>query len=469
MNIHSSEDPGIEVQRILTFTSPPKLDIVEACKIGKGILRLALSEENNYIQHYVNTNPLTTFFIPASGSGSRMFEFLFKFLTAPDDDNQSKVERFINHFDDFAFSKKVNPEKWFALKKGDITLEDFIDYLLSNEGGLNFAQLPKGLIPFHRIGPFILSPFQAHIAQGVEITQGSPVFHFTISETFQNAIEEEQRNIENLLYKPAILNYSVQDPKTDAYIFDENQNVILNNDNQPIKRPAGHGALLENLSTIKSDIIFIKNVDNIQHYNKYSHTKKTFQFLGGLLLTIEEDRNHLLADFSMNKFQLFNTKYEILLPEEISNLSEQEIIHLLNLPIRVCGMVKNEGEPGGGPYWLKSDGVSRKQIIEKAQINTTDKQYNLLINSTHFNPVIMAIKNADKDGHPFELNSFVDENQYLRVKKTYKGQKIFFTEKPGLWNGSMYNWLTIFVEIPSETFSPVKTILDLLKPIHLES
>ncbi len=469
MNSQISENTVIETQRKRSFTAPAKLDIVANCKIGKGILKFPEIAKNNFIELYNNTNPTTTFFIPASGAGSRMFEFLFNFLTAPDDENQSKVERFINHFDDFAFSKRVNPEVLHSLKSGKISLEIFIDYLLTNNGGLNFGLLPKGLIPFHRIGPFILTPFQSHIIQGMEITQGSPNFHFTINKHFQKAIEQEQKNIENLTAKTAQIYYSVQEPKTDSYIFDEQQELVLDKEKNPLKRPAGHGALLENLSTIKSDVIFVKNIDNLQHFNKSDRTKETFQFIGGLLIAVDAERNQLLSDFSLEKFHIFNTKYEILLPEELNDLSEEQIKSILNLPIRICGMVKNEGEPGGGPFWLKSNGISRKQIIEKVQISTTDKQYNLLINSTHFNPVIMALRNADKDGNPFDLNQLVDENQYLRAKKSYKGRKIFFTERPGLWNGSMHNWLSIFVEIPPETFSPVKTILDLLKPIHKES
>lgn len=469
MNHQTTENSAIEIQRKRSFTAPPKLDIIEACKVKKGILKLSPAEKNKFIELYNNINPVSTFFIPASGSGSRMFEFLFKFLTTPDDENQSKVERFINHFEDFAFSKRVNPEVLNSLKKGKISIETFIDYLLSNDGGLNLAHLPKGLIPFHRIGPFILTPFQSHIAQGIEITQGSPIFHFTINKNFIDAIKQEQKNIENLTSKSAQINYSEQDPKTNAYIFDENQELIVDQNNNPITRPAGHGALLENLAKIQSDIIFVKNIDNLQHYNKCSYTKESFQLIGGLLITIEKERNQLLSDFSLEKFHIFNSKYEILIPEELDDLSEEQIKATLNLPIRICGMVKNEGEPGGGPFWLKSNGVTRKQIIEKAQISRTDKQYSLLINSTHFNPVFMALKNTDKDSNPFDLKALVDDNQYLRVKKSYKGKKIFFTEKPGLWNGSMHNWLTVFVEIPSETFSPVKTILDLLNPIHKES
>ncbi len=467
MNNITSLNTEIEKQKERSFNAPPALNIIDACKKNKGILILSDELKKNYVNQYVNSTAQTTFFIPASGSGSRMFEFLFNFITQPNDDNQGKVERFINHFDEFAFSKKVNREMMISLRNGTISLDDFISYLL-NEHGLNFGNLPKGLIPFHRIGPFILTPFQSHIVQGLEIASGCPKFHFTVNGHFQTAIHTEQTNIERLIAQNIHLEYSVQVPETDAFVFDENQALVLTEESQPLKRPAGHGALLENLNKLDGDVIFVKNIDNIQHFNKSYASKKTFQFLGGLVLALEKERNELLSDFSRGSFILFNDKYEILLPEEVVNLTDEQIINALNLPIRVCGMVKNEGEPGGGPFWLNKDGITRKQIIEKAQINTRDKSYSLLINSTHFNPVIMALCNKDKNGKPFDLTQLTDENQYFNVRKPMNGNSVYFTEKPGLWNGSMYNWLTVFVEIPSETFSPVKTILDLLGAVHKE-
>lgn len=467
MTEQKTENIAIEEQRKSSFNALPTLDIVDACKINNGILQFNEEQQQKYAKNYLAETPKTTFFIPASGSGSRMFQFLFDFLNEPNNDNQGKVERFINHFEELAFSKKINQKLVASLKKGEVSLDDFISYLL-NEEGLNFGQLPKGLIPFHRIGPFILNPFQSHIAQGVEITPFKPNFHFTINDAFREEIQEEQNIIKKLIASDIEITYSVQNPDTDAYVFDDNQALVMDDNGLPFRRPSGHGALIENLNQIDSEIIFIKNIDNIQHYNKNATTQKTFQFLGGLVMSIDKERSLLIHNFRRDHFNIFNSKYEILLPSEINELTDEEIIATLNLPIRVCGMVKNEGEPGGGPFWLRKNGVSRKQIIEKAQINSKNKQYNLLINSTHFNPVIMALKNADIDGNKFELTQHIDSEQYFNVKKSQKGKNVFFTERPGLWNGGMYDWLTIFVEIPSETFSPVKTILDLLQPIHLE-
>ncbi|MBN9293943.1 MAG: DUF4301 family protein [Flavobacteriia bacterium] len=464
----NEENDLISLQKAQAFQPFNHLEIVDPCKTGKGILKFSPAQRENYIQTYCTSGYQTTFFIPASGAGSRMFEFLFNFLNSDDDYNQGKVERFINHFEDFAFAKKIPADILESLKNKEIILEEFIDYLL-NDSGLNLGNLPKGLIPFHSIGPFVLSPFQSHIVQGVEIAPHRPLFHFTINNKFSEQIKKEHDIINNLITQKVKIEYSVQDPASDAYIFDENQELVTDKDNIPIRRPSGHGALLDNLNKLSGDIIFIKNIDNLQHYNKSKTSYDTLRLLAGIAIQIEEERNELINVFSRKNFEAFNKKYEILLESELDSISDEQIIDIINLPIRVCGMVKNEGEPGGGPFWLKKDGITRKQIIEKSQINSKDKQYSLLINSTHFNPVLMALRNADRDGNRFNLKQLVDEDQFFHVKKSQKGKKVFFTEKPGLWNGGMYNWLTIFVEIPTEAFSPVKTILDLLKPIHQEN
>lgn len=467
MNLSIEENMQIEKQRELAFNDSPDLNIKEACKIGKGILQLPILQKATYIQTFLQSNAKATFFIPASGSGSRMFEFLFQFLNGQNDNSQGKIERFINHFDEFAFSKKVSYNLLNDLREGKLTLNDFIHNLMNNNN-LNISTLPKGLIPFHQIGPFILTPFQSQIVQGVEISPMNISFHFTINKKFGEAIHSNQEQIKNLISQAVSTTYSEQKPETDAFVYHSDQSIVLDEDNKPARRPAGHGALIENLSSVSNDIIFIKNIDNIQHYNKAQSTFETFQFLGGMVMEVEKERNQLLENFSKENFHTFNTKYEIIPTEEENNLDDTTIISILNLPIRICGMVRNEGEPGGGPFWVNKDGITRKQIIEKTQLNTKKGQLNLLINSTHFNPVIMAIKNADKNGKAFDLTRLVDSTQYLRVKKNLKGKDVYYVEKPGLWNGSMYNWLTIFVEVPSETFSPVKSILDLLHPIHKE-
>lgn len=457
----------IQQERNKTFGEPTELEIIATSKLGNGILSFKSEQVDYYIQQYNQSKLSSSFFIPASGSGSRMFGFMHKFIVDPDEENQGKVERLLHHIHRFAFAKKISKDILNGLTNNTISLEYFVDYLL-NEEGLNLSNLPKGLVPFHKIGPFILTPFQEHLLQGNEVITTYPKFHFTINESFQKNIREEQENLRNFITSELEITYSYQDTNTNALVFDKNKELIKDKKGIPLTRPAGHGALLGNLSKINSDIVFIKNIDNIQHFNKAQTSIDTFKMLGGIILELEKDRNQLYHDFSKENFIQFNEKYQILLSEEIDNLSENELKKILNLPIRVCGMVKNEGEPGGGPFWVKKDGITRKQIIEKTQISAKYKNNVLLINSTHFNPVMIALRNANVNGIPFDLEKHVDESQYINVKKNQDGQDVFFTEKPGLWNGAMYDWLTAFVEIPSNVFSPVKTVLDLLSDIHQE-
>lgn len=462
--METSVDEKILRQRELTFGEISPLEVIAACKVDNGILNFD-KETSEYINLYNQSSYSSSFFIPASGSGTRMFAFMHKYVNFPDQESQGQVEKLIHHIQNLAFSKRISPIVINNLKDHKITLEKFIDYLL-NEDGLNLGNLPKGLIPFHRIGPFILTPFQEHLLQGIEVIPGYPKFHFTISKEFQKRIRQEQENLRNIITSEFEVTYSYQDEETDVFVFDKDQELILDAKNHPLKKPSGHGALLSNLSKINSDIIFIKNIDNIQHYNKSKPALDTFKKLGGILIAIEKDRNELLNNFSVENFVSFNHKYAVLQESQIRQLSIEKLKAVIDLPIRVCGMVKNEGEPGGGPFWVSKDGIIRKQIIEKSQIPSKYRFSNLLIDSSHFNPVMIALRNANSDGRAFDLTKLVDKEQYLKVTKIVDGREVHFYENPGLWNGSMYNWLTVFVEVPSQVFSPVKTILDLLSPIH---
>lgn len=457
----------IQQEREKTFGLPTELEIISTAQVNKGILVLKEEEKISLIQRYEKSSLSSGFFIPSSGSGSRMFGFMHKFIVEPNDENQGQIERLLHHIQRFAFYKKIDGEILNALNTNSITLEQFVDYLL-NENGLNLSNLPKGLVPFHKIGPFVLTPFQEHLLQGNEVIPAHSKFHFTINEDFQKRIREEQENLRNFITSEIEVTYSYQDTKSNTLVFDKNQELVFDKKGNPLTRPSGHGALLGNLSKVNSDIIFIKNIDNIQHYNQSQTSIDTFKILGGLLLELENDRNQLVQNFSKVDLLQFNTRYQIFLEEEITNATEEQLLQWIDLPMRVCGMVKNEGEPGGGPFWVKKDQITRKQIVEKSQIPAKFKNNVLLLNSTHFNPVMIALRNANSNGIPFKLEEYTDESQYINVKKDLNGQDVYFTEKPGLWNGSMYNWLTVFVEIPSEVFSPVKTVLDLLSPIHQE-
>ena len=225
--------------------------------------------------------------------------------------------------------------------------------------------------------------------------------------------------------------------------------------------------MLNNLNKIDGDLIFIKNIDNIQHLSKSKNTVEVWKLLGGLLIDFRKEAKKVFNDPSVETLKVLNDRYQLFDPKSIKELNIEEIRELLNRPIRVCGMVRNEGQPGGGPFWVSDNGKISKQIVEKAQITMRGEQYRLMVQSTYFNPVMIVAFTKDLYGNKFDLNNFKDDSKFFVVKKKYKGQDIRFIELPGLWNGSMAHWNSLFIEIPSATFSPVKTILDLLEDEHL--
>lgn len=456
---------NIDEQRALLENPQPELHLVRPCRLNDGILQLTEMERNEAIQRFVTTDKKIGYFIPASGSGSRMFQFLFEFLEKPNASNAGLVERFVNHIADFACFYQLPHEIQQRIGAGEMELEAFASYILNNKG-FGLAHLPKALIPFHKFGPFLLNPIHEHVLQGVEVAGKDCSFHFTIQEKFKTLIQANLINLEGLTSNKFEVNYSVQNPESNAVAFDMELNAVLDENGTLITRPAGHGALLENFSALDLDLVFIKNIDNIQHFSKAKLAVETQQWLGGVFLQVQAELNALLQEFSIGKLIEFNQKYQ-LFTADIADKPEAEIRRWLKRPLRVCGMVKNEGQPGGGPFWVENNGIVCKQIVEKAQISPKADQVRIMIQSTHFNPVIMVCQGRNEDGTPIDFNEFRDDKAYFKVKKTQQGKDIQFTELPGLWNGSMAAWNTTFIEIPSDTFSPVKTVLDLLDTPHL--
>lgn len=460
-------EKDILIQREKVAQGQPNLVLVNPCKVGSGIVNFSLFLRDELIKKFDNTTKSTCFFIPASGSGSRMFQFLFEFIENPDANTSGNIEKFLNHLEDFAFYNKIPRElKEKSLYEGN-NLEKFIRFLLEEEG-LGMSSSPKGLIPFHKNGPFILNAFQEQVLQANKISDSDIHIHFTINEKFEKQIKQAIKSIEELTGSNFKLSFSIQDSATDSVTFDEELNVMKDENNELLTRPSGHGALLPNLNEIDADLIFLKNIDNIQNYNQSKSSENTLKYLGGIALWFREELIKLVNKPSIERLKELNKQFQFLSDSQIETISSDDLKAYLNKPIRVCGMVKNEGQPGGGPFWIEDNGVLSKQIVEKAQINNVSEQFKIMIQSTHFNPVMIAAITKDFDGNKFDLNQFKDDSKYFIVDKTQKGKKINYIELPGLWNGSMANWNTIFVEIPSETFSPVKTVLDLLDKAHLE-
>jgi len=438
-----------EIQREAVFGQSALVCLEAACTIGNGVLRLDESMKQRAEQYFQNIQERPSFFIPASGSGSRMFQFLFEWSEQLGDEED--VQAIVDQLSQLAAVRGY-------LEEADSML-DLTKILLKN-----VACKPKGLIPFHTVNGKDFTAFQEHTLQVKRLFPQGVHLHFTV----QSAYEEEiRKNI--ALLNGAIdgveVSYSQQSAESDAYCFDA-KGRKLEEDGHALRRPAGHGALLENLNRLPGDLVFIKNIDNVQHYSKSAASIEVWKLAAGLLLAFKEDALQLKHNGKREDLAKLNEHYSFLSSQEVEEADADFIAHLLNRPTRVCGMVRNEGEPGGGPFWINDKGRISKQIIEKIQISDSEDQQEIVANSSHFNPVFMVVSKTDLRGNTLNLMDFSDASKPFIVHKSHKGKEIWYRELPGLWNGGMSDWNTLFIEIPSEVFSPVKTILDLAKPLH---
>ena len=463
MGLTSAEEIHVIKQKNDILNGAPFLDVVRPCRLGDGIIQLTSEEEHELTQRFSHVKKELSFFIPASGSGSRMFQFLYDYLNQTTETNQAQTEQFIRRISSFAFYKRFPAEVKEKIENFTWSIEDLISYVLG-EGGLNFGLYPKGLIPFHSLGPFMLNPFQEQLIQGSQLVQGPIDFHFTIQSTFEAHFQSAIQSLSDMTGDVYPVTYSEQDPKTNSFAFYADGTLALGEDEEPIRRPAGHGTLLTNLARIQSDYVLVKNIDNLQHFSQSASSNAQWKILVGLLDQLKEAFSGLAKNPSLVEFEQLNQRFHFLPENELK--SEAELMDFISRPIRVCGMVRNEGQPGGGPFYVQKNGETRKQIVEKAQLANTDKVNALLMQSTHFNPVMMALDFKDFHGEHYDLTQFTDEEAFFIVEKSHLGKSIRFIEQPGLWNGAMAKWNTIFIEIPNEVFTPVKTVLDLLQNTH---
>ena len=457
----------IKNQRDKIFHEAVSLSIIKPCTVGDGILQLTSEEFLAYKDKFDKGNHRVSVFIPASGSGSRMFEFVRDYLYSPSERTRGLIEKLFSQISDFAFYQLLSQEIKEQIVAGEIDWRFLLSFLMDKEG-LNYGELPKGLFPFHRYDAGVKSAISEHIQQSTLINAENIAFHFTIQKRFEDVICNEINKIENETLQKFNVTYSEQDESSNSFVFNANKEPITDDQGNFIRRPAGHGALLSNLSAINSSLIFIKNIDNIQHFSKSSVSILTWSALAGLLVEIRTALKSLAVNPLYERLVSINAKYGLYTDSELSmNKEPSQFLSLINRPIRVCGMVKNEGYPGGGPFMVEKNGIVTKQIIEKAQvIDNADE--NILFSSTHFNPVMMVVCKKDLNDMDIPLSEFVDDNAFLKISKSVQNEEISFLELPGLWNGSMYFWNSVFVEIPNETFSPVKSALDLLSPLHME-
>lgn len=449
---------------IQNATTP--FEVLSACRVGDGILAFADEQKEAYRQLAKQNALSIAYFVPASGSGSRMFEFLYEFVQYPNAENSQQAARFFSRLSEFALFRKLPLTLRMAYQDGKLQLETLIEHLLGEEK-LNYGKTPKGLIPFHVHEPFVLNPFQEHLIQASNLIFDNCQFHFTIQQEFEAAFEHSIQELEALTSQKYAVSYSTQDAATDAFIFKQDGSLLRNDKGEALRRPAGHGTLLQNLQAISAEYILVKNIDNIQHFTQQDTSNQNWEFLVGLQIELRTQLKSFVANNDFAALCTWNQQFGLFEQEWLLQQALQNWHALLNRPFRICGMVRNDGQPGGGPFYVEKDGLKSKQIVEKSQLTHLPNASKLLLQSTHFNPVLMVLSPCDLEGKPHDLQQFKDPEACFVVEKNQGGEKVKFVEQPGLWNGAMANWNTLFVELPSAIFSPVKSVVDLLENAHL--
>src|SRR5271169_875466 len=396
----------VERQAALLRDPPPAVKLLRPCTAGDGVTRIGEEEHAELLAlaaEAARAGRLSKF-VPASGAASRMFEFLARDPDHPD------ARRFRDNASSFAFDP------------GDLPA---------------LLALPKGLLPFHRYAGAVRTPFEEHLVEAtatVRDAAGVCRVEVTVSPGHRAAFEAVLRQAGPRLERETgarfEVRFSEQAPSTDTVAIDERGRLFRDSEGRLLFRPGGHGALLKNLAESQGDVVLVKNIDNVVPDDLRAPTILWKRLLAGCLVRLERTSTRMR-------------------------------------PLRVCGVVRNEGEPGGGPFWVRGPRGETRQIVESAQVDLANPgQAAIFRAATHFNPVDLACSLRDASGRPFDLPRFVDERAVFIAKKTHEGRTLFALERPGLWNGAMALWETVFVEVPKETFAPVKTALDLLRPEH---
>lgn len=485
------------------------LRLKRPCTVGDGIERLseetipsllALQEEAARKGRFVK-------FVPASGAATRMFQKLLSVYHDPTlndfphsediseeyDPGIKELQNFLRRLDRFAFFPELKAVLArdgfeFAGLLGKGQWRKVLDYLLTNLG-LNYLHRPKGMHTFHSYKDHTRTAFEEHLVEAVHTVCDAIHhcrLHVTIApeheDTFRGFFEFLRRDYETRYNCSFEVSISCQSHETDVLAVDFDNNPLRREDGTLLFRPGGHGALLQNLNALRGDLIYIKNIDNILPDRLKNPVVVWKKILGGYLVEIERSVHAFVRKLSEGTFSpglldearsFGQNRLNLSEPPEVQQRSDRGKkaywLDLLNRPIRVCGMVKNSGEPGGGPFWVEGcDGYCSRQIVESAQIEVTSpEQRALWASSTHFNPVDLVCAVRNYQNQPFNLDHYKDDEAVFITKKSYNGHDLKALELPGLWNGGMARWLTLFVEVPDQTFAPVKTINDLLKPNHL--
>jgi hypothetical protein len=492
---------GISVQRaeqqIQGFRNGfPYLKIKKAAEVEGGIVIFSEQEKQRNIEvwhdYLASDKGKVLKFVPASGAASRMFKDLFAFLdgSSQNVDNEF-IEKFFDEIKKFAFYDELDGfcrqirqksvEQLIENKEYKAVLEILLDT------GLNYGNLPKGLLSFHKYEDGVRTPFLEHLVEGVLYAKNDKNIvnlHFTVSpehkKLFVNHLDKNRDNYQKHYGVEFKIDFSEQKKSTDTIAANAADEPFRENNGSLVFRPGGHGALIENLNDLDADVVFVKNIDNVVPDRLKEPTVEYKKLIAGVLVSLQRQTFSYLKE--MENPEISDAKLQIIarfcqtrlnnFNPNITTLNRSGLISYLktklNRPVRVCGMVKNEGEPGGGPYLVyNADGTISPQILESSQINVKEEsQKKLMENATHFNPVDLVCGLKNYRGEKFCLPDFVDENTCFISSKSKNGKELKALELPGLWNGAMSNWNTIFVEVPIESFNPVKTVNDLLREQH---
>ena len=478
------EKRGITVQEVETQVQNfkkgfPYAKLTRAATLGDGIIQLTKKQlvELDNIYHESLSSVKIVKFVPASGAASRMFKDLFNF--EGETDPTSEMANIVINYHRFAFEKRLTEiivGKQIVFNPTSPTFLSSISSLILREEGLNYGSLPKGLIEFHKYADGSRTAFEEHLVEAAEYAIGKDGIarvHFTISPEHQesitkhlDAVKGKYESAFNVKYE---ITFSTQKPSTDTIAVSLDNEPFRDAEGKLLFRPGGHGALISNLSDLDADIVFIKNIDNVVP-DKFKQTTYDYkEALGSYLMDVRRKVFNILNKLDKKEGFIEGVLYAKQLGIEVNENETIESLHdKLNQPIRVCGMVENEGEPGGGPFWVKDQsGRVSLQIIESSQVDHNNPiQKKLLDGSTHFNPVDLVCSITDYKGQKFDLSKFTDHNTGFISYKSKKGIDLKQQELPGLWNGAMAKWITLFIEVPVITFNPVKKLEDLLRPEH---
>lgn len=467
MEEHGLTPAALETQLKNFREGFPFLPVTRAASCGDGIRVLDAAGIEQAAARYdrAKESLRVVKFVPASGAATRMFKDLFEFVR--EGRRTAVVGELLANRRRFAFWPELR-----AIVGDDADERRTVENIVAE--GLRYGETPKGLVSFHRYGDEVRKAVEEHLVEGAQYAAagGEVKIHFTVSSEhltrFEALLAEKIPGYESRFGVKYRISFSVQDPSTDTLAVNPDCTPFRRADGRLLFRPAGHGALIGNLGKIDADIVFVKNIDNVTTDARRSDTVLYKKALAGVLLALQERIFEYLMALEVPGAELepiaafIENELCVKLPKDYGTALLRQV---LDRPIRVCGMVRNEGEPGGGPFWVAgADGLETLQIAESNQIAPEKRE--LMRSATHFNPVDLVCSFRTSKGGRFDLREFVDPATGFISRKSDGGRELLAQELPGLWNGAMARWNTVFVEVPITTFSPVKVVTDLLRPEH---